>query len=62
MARAELYTLMRIGQRDIAAKKWRRGLREAALLGDEKITATMLEDSDLHDHLMKGLYETDQVS
>ena len=56
-ARAELYTLMRIGQRDLAAAKWHRGMSEAALLGDETIFGAMLEDADLHDHLMKGLYE-----
>jgi hypothetical protein len=61
-ARAELYTLMRIGQRDLAAAKWHRGLSEAALLGDESIVAAMLEDSALHDHLMKGLYEANLIT
>ena len=61
-ARAELYTLMRIGQRDLAAAKWHRGLSEAAMLGDETIVAAMLGDSDLHDHLMKGLYEADLIT
>jgi hypothetical protein len=61
-ARAELYTLMRIGQRDLAAAKWHRGLSDAAMLGDESIVAAMLEDSDLHDHLMKGLYEADLIT
>lgn len=62
MARAELYTLMRIGQMNLAAEKWHRGLSEASLLGDETILSAMLEDADLHDHLMKGLYEADLVS
>jgi hypothetical protein len=62
MARAELYTLMRIGQRDLAAEKWHRGLSEAAMLGDETIVAAMLENPDLHDHLMKGLYEADLIT
>lgn len=61
-ARAELYTLMRIGQRDLAAAKWHRGVSEAALLGDATIVAAMLEDADLHDHLMKGLYEADLIA
>jgi hypothetical protein len=61
-ARAELYTLMRIGQRDLAAAKWHRGISEAALLGNETIVAAMLEDADLHDHLMKGLYEADLMT
>jgi len=55
--RSELYALMRIGQGDLAAQKWHRGLVEAATLGDETATAALLEDPDLHDHLMKGLYE-----
>jgi hypothetical protein len=55
--RSELYALMRIGQGDLAAPKWHRGLVEAATLGDEIATAALIEDPDLHDHLMKGLYE-----
>jgi hypothetical protein len=61
-ARAELYTLMRIGQGHLAAKKWHRGLTEANLLGTETISAALLEDVDLHDHLLKGLYESDLAS
>jgi len=57
MARSELYTLVRIGQGDLSAEKWHRGLSEASLLGDEKITAAITEDPDLHDHIMKALYE-----
>ncbi len=57
MARQELYTLMRVGQGQLGAKKWHRGLSEAAALGENTVTATMLEDADLHDHLAKGLYE-----
>jgi hypothetical protein len=56
-ARRELYTLMRIGQGDLATKKWYRGLREAEMLGQETITAAIIEDPDLHDHITKGLYE-----
>jgi Protein of unknown function (DUF3775) len=56
--RSELYALMRVGQGDLAAKKWRRGLTEAQTLGDHTVTAAILEDPDLHDHLMKGLYQT----
>jgi hypothetical protein len=55
--RSELYTLMRVGQGELAAKKWHRGLTEALTLGDDTVTASLLEDPDLHDHLMKGLYE-----
>ena len=56
-ARGELYTLMRIGQGQLAAKKWHRGLSEAVLLGDQTIMSVIIEDADLHDHITKGLYE-----
>ena len=62
MARSELYTLVRIGQGDLAAKKWHRGLSEASLLGDETIAAAIIEDPDLHDHIMKALYEAKLAS
>ena len=48
---------MRIGQGDLAANKWRRGLSEADMLGGETITGAIVEDPDLHDHIMKALYE-----
>jgi len=57
-ARSELYALMRIGQGQLTAKKWHRGLTEAQNLGDETVTDAILEDLDLHDHIMKGLYQT----
>jgi len=56
-ARRELYALMRIGQGDLAAKKWHRGLSEAEALGEDAITAAIIDDADLHDHIAKGLYE-----
>ena len=56
-ARQELYVLMRIGQGHVAAKKWHRGLSEAEALGRDAITAAIMDDADLHDHLAKGLYE-----
>lgn len=56
-ARSELYALMRLGQGHLAAGKWRRGLAEATAAGDESIAAAMMDDPDLHDHLLKGLYE-----
>jgi hypothetical protein len=58
-ARSELYALMRIGQGRLAAKSWHRGLVEAQSLGDATATAALIEDPDLHDHLLKGLYQTD---
>ncbi|WP_159732561.1 DUF3775 domain-containing protein [Methylosinus sp. Ce-a6] len=57
-ARAELYALMRIGQGHLAAEDWTRGFSDAALLDESTITATLLDDPDLHDHLIKGPYET----
>ncbi|MGP0094958.1 MAG: DUF3775 domain-containing protein [Xanthobacteraceae bacterium] len=60
--RSELYTLMRIGQGKLAAQKWHRGVTEAEFLGDGTITASLIEDADLHDHLTKGLYEAKLAS
>jgi hypothetical protein len=45
--RSELYALMRVGQGELAAKKWNRGLTEALMLGDDIVTASLLEDPDL---------------
>lgn len=56
-ARRELYTLKRIGQKQLAPKKWHRGRSEAEMLGDGTITGAIIEDPDLHDHITKGLYE-----
>lgn len=56
-ARSELYTLMRVGQGDLAANKWNRGIAEADMLGDETVIAALNEDTDLHEHIIKGLYE-----
>ena len=56
-ARCELYALMRIGQGHLGAKDWGRGMSEALRFGDETISAAMIEDADLHDHIIKGLYE-----
>lgn len=58
-ARAELYALMRVGQGDLAAQKWHRGISEADRIGDNATRAALLDDADLHDHLVKGLYETE---
>jgi hypothetical protein len=56
-ARRELFALMRIGQGHLAAKKWHQGLAEAEMLGDDAVTAAIVDDPDLHDHVAKGLYE-----
>lgn len=58
-ARSELYALMRIGQGHLAAKKWHHGIQEAQSLGSATLTGALIEDPDLHDHILKGLYEAD---
>ncbi len=55
-ARSELYVLMRIGQGHLAANKWHRGMQEGQSLGDTTVTGALIEDPDLHDHVLKGLY------
>jgi hypothetical protein len=57
IARQELYALMRTGQGYLAARQWHEGLLETQVLGDEAETAAVMEDADLHDHIVKGLYE-----
>jgi hypothetical protein len=53
--REELFALARVGQGDLAPRDWKRGLADAAFLG-EQAGAVLLDDPDLHDHLLKGLY------
>jgi hypothetical protein len=55
--RSELFALMRVGQGDLSVQEFHRGISEAGTLGDETITGSLMDDTDLHDHLMKGLYE-----
>lgn len=61
-ARSELFVLMRMGQGDFAICDWDRALSEAELLGDETVTAAIIEDPDLHDRITKGLYEVGSSS
>jgi hypothetical protein len=61
-ARSELYALMRIGQGHVAARKWHRGISDAAAVGDDVVAAALIEDPDLHDHLTKALYELELTS
>jgi len=56
-ARYELYALMRLGQGQLSARQWHSGLAEAEALGETAVTAAIIDDPDLHDHLAKGLYE-----
>jgi hypothetical protein len=55
--RAGLFALARIGQTELAAGSWDSLLAEAAVLGDQTVAAALLKDPDLHDHVVKGLYE-----
>ena len=61
-ARSELYVLMRVGQGQVAARQWHRGLQEAQLLDAASLAAALIEDPDLHDHVLKGLFETDRAA
>jgi hypothetical protein len=61
-AQLELFVLMRMGQGDLAILDWDRGLSEAERLGEETVTAAILEDSDLHNHVAKGIYEITPAS
>jgi hypothetical protein len=56
-ARAELFTLARIGQTDLAADDWDRVLADTLSLGDDATATALMEDPDLHEHIVKGLYE-----
>lgn len=53
----ELYSLMRVGQGQIAAKDWDRAISEAERFGGEIVSNTLNDNVDLYDHLEKGLYE-----
>jgi hypothetical protein len=57
-ARSELYALMRTGQGHLAARRWHSGVAEAKSLDKDTITMEIVGNVDLHDHVMKGLYET----
>jgi hypothetical protein len=56
-ARRELRALMGVGQGDYAAGDWQKALADAAAVRDEATIAALIDQSDLHEYLMKGLYE-----
>lgn len=60
-ARSELFALVRIGQSDLAADNWDRLVAETVVLGEQTVAGALLEDPDLHDHIVKGLYELKAV-
>ena len=53
---------MRLRQGQLAAKQWHGGLQEALLLGDATVTGALIENPDLHEHVLKGLYEADRAA
>jgi len=56
-ARAELFTLVRIGQAELAAGDWDHVLADTLSLGDDAIATALAGDPDLQEHIVKGLYE-----
>ena len=55
--RSELRALLSIGQGDYAAKDWAKAVTAAATAPDDATAAMLLEEADLHQYLMKALYE-----
>ena len=55
--RRKLWAAMRIGCGDYARGDWDQALAAADKISDESIIAELAEEVDLHDRLMKGLYE-----
>jgi hypothetical protein len=56
-ARSELAALVSIGQGNYAARDWEKALADASAVEDEVMIGILLDEADLHEHLMKGLYE-----
>jgi Protein of unknown function (DUF3775) len=48
---------MRTGRGDYAKDDWDRAITAAEDVSDESIVGDLAEEVDLHDKLMKGLYE-----
>jgi hypothetical protein len=55
--RRKLWAVMRTGCGDYARGDWERALAAAEANSDAGIVADLAEEIDLHDRLMKGLYE-----
>jgi hypothetical protein len=55
--RRKLWVVMRTGRGDYSRADWDRAITGAENVSDETITGDLAEDVDLHDELMKGLYE-----
>jgi Protein of unknown function (DUF3775) len=55
-ARIELRTVMWIGRGDFSAGEWNKALTQADGSSNQTVIDTLAEKADLHDYLMKGLY------
>ena len=55
--RRKLWTVMRTGCGDYARDDWDQAMATADNLSDQIILGDLAEEIDLHDRLMKGLYE-----
>ena len=55
--RRKLWAVMRIGCGDYARGNWDEALVVADTMSDDSIISDLSEEVDLHDRLMKGLYE-----
>jgi hypothetical protein len=53
----KLWAVMRTGSGDYARGDWDRAMAAADNLSNESIVGDLAEEVDLHDKLMKGLYE-----
>jgi len=55
--RRKLWATMRIGSGDYARGDWDKALTAAGNLSEVTLISDLVEEVDLHDRLMKGLYE-----
>lgn len=55
--REKLWVVAQVGRGDVAILGWDEAVAAASLMNDDDIVTGMIADSDLHDHLRKGLYE-----
>jgi hypothetical protein len=55
--RRKIWAAMRVGRGDYAKGDWDEAMKAAGNLSDETVVNDLVEEVDLHDKLMKGLYE-----
>ena len=56
-ARWELRALMWVGKGDYASKDLERAVADASTAQDDVTIGALMDQADLHEYLMKGLYE-----